>query len=375
MRIGVPKEMGGVETRVPLLPEGVARLLKKPGIEILVEHGLGDHLGLGDDAYAKAGAKPVARGEILSTADVILRIQKPEITEIPLIKKGAVHVSFLDPFRDTETVPAMAAAGITAVSLEMIPRTTRAQRMDVLSSQANLAGYVSVTLAARELPKVFPMMMTPAGTLPPAKVLVIGVGVAGLQAIATANRLGARVEAFDTRPETKEQVLSLGARFVEIDLGETKSEGGYAKQLTDAQLALQRAGLAKVIAASDVVITTAQVFGRPAPRIVTADMVAGMKAGSLLIDLAVETGGNIEGSKPGETVATPNGARILGLRNLPGLVPAHASLMLTGNFAAFVEEFYDKETGTFPVKLEDDILKGCVLTHGGAVVHEKLKKS
>lgn len=375
MLIGIPREATGGETRVALLPDAVARLLKLPGIQVQVEKGLGETVHAPDSAYEKAGAKLVDRTKVLGTSDLILRIRKPEAAEIGKIRKGAIHLSFLDPFRDPLTAPKLAAAGVSAISLEMIPRTTRAQRMDVLSSQANLAGYVAVLLASRELIRVFPMMMTPAGTLPPARVLIVGAGVAGLQAIATARRLGARVEAFDTRPVVKEQVMSLGAKFVEIDLGDTgQTAGGYAKQLTEEQLTKQRAGLAAVIAACDVVITTAQVFGRPAPRIVTKEMVAGMKAGSVVIDLAVDSGGNVEGSVPGKTVEI-GGVRLVGTLNLPGLVAAHASLMLSGNFTAFVEEFWDKEKKAFKWNLEDDILKGCVITHGGEVIHEGVKKA
>ena len=239
----------------------------------------------------------------MASGDIVLRVRKPALEEITSIKKGAVHVSYLDPYNENETVDALASQGVSAISMEMIPRTTRAQKMDALSSQANLAGYVMVILAAQKLDRILPMMMTPAGTISPAKVFVIGAGVAGLQAIATAKRLGARVEAFDTRPIVAEQVQSLGAKFVDIDLGETgQTKDGYAKELTAEQLEMQRQGMKEVISQSDIVITTAQVFGRPAPRIVTQDMIDAMKQGGVIVDMAVDSGGNVEGSNSDETV-------------------------------------------------------------------------
>jgi NAD(P) transhydrogenase subunit alpha len=256
--------------------------------------------------------------------------------------------------------------------MEMIPRITRAQKMDVLSSQANLAGYVAVIIAAERIAKIFPMMMTPAGTISPARVFVVGVGVAGLQAIATAKRLGARVEAFDTRPVVEEQVKSLGARFVKIDLGETgQTKDGYAKVLTEEQLQKQREGMAKVCAASDVVITTAQLFGRKAPLIITDEMVAGMARGSVLVDLAVESGGNIAGSQPDEEVDV-NGVRIIGLANLPGKVAVNASQMFSSNMHALVDEFWDAEQKRFVLDVEDEIIQGCVITHKGEVVNQMI---
>ncbi|MDH5737216.1 MAG: NAD(P) transhydrogenase subunit alpha, partial [Gammaproteobacteria bacterium] len=251
--------------------------------------------------------------------------------------------------------------------------TTRAQKMDVLSSQANLAGYVMVMLAAGKLDRILPMMMTPAGTLSPAKVFVIGAGVAGLQAIATAKRLGARVEAFDTRPVVAEQVQSLGAKFVEIDLGETgQTKDGYAKQLTDEQLEMQRQGMKQVISQSDIVITTAQVFGRPAPRIVTADMVAAMKPGSVIVDMAVDSGGNVEGSEPDREVQI-GGTTIIGISNLPSVVATDASQMYSSNLFNLVSEFWDTESKSFNLDLEDDIIQGCLITHQGNIVNETIK--
>jgi NAD(P) transhydrogenase subunit alpha len=255
----------------------------------------------------------------------------------------------------------------------MVPRSTRAQKMDALSSQANLAGYVTVILAATHSPKIFPMMMTPAGTIAPARVFVIGAGVAGLQAIATAKRLGARVEAFDTRPVVAEQVQSLGAKFVEIDLGDTgQTDQGYAKELTPEQVELQKQGQAKIISQSDVVITTAQLFGRPAPLIITADVVAGMRAGSVIVDMAVESGGNVEGSVAGEVVDV-NGVSIIGLGNLPSEVARNASDMFGANLVNMLDEFWDAETKVLNLDPEDEIVTACVITRDGQIVNETIK--
>jgi NAD(P) transhydrogenase subunit alpha len=285
-----------------------------------------------------------------------------------------VHVSNLDPFNNGDVVKALADAGVSGISLEMIPRTTIAQKMDVLSSQANLAGYVAVVLAAERQKKIFPMMMTPAGTIPPARVFIIGAGVAGLQAIATAKRLGARVEAFDVRPEAQEQILSLGAKPLKINLGETgKTKDGYAKQLTDEQIQTQREAMAKQCGLSDVVITTAKVFGRKAPLIVTNDMLDAMQPGSLVVDLAVETGGNVEASKLGKEV-TRKGVTIIGLPELQRRVPVPASQMFSSNLCHLVTHFWDKEAKQFVLNREDEIIQGCLLTHDGDIVHPLLKK-
>jgi NAD(P) transhydrogenase subunit alpha len=285
-----------------------------------------------------------------------------------------LSISLLDPFNNRVLLDAFSEAGVDAISLEMVPRTTLAQKMDVLSSQANLAGYASVVVASQLLGKVVPMMMTPAGTISPARVFVIGVGVAGLQAIATAKRLGARVEAFDTRAVAEEQVKSLGAKFVQIDLGETgQTEGGYAKELTPEQIELQQAGMAKVCAGSDIVITTAKLFGRPAPRIVTAGMLSGMRAGAVVVDLAAETGGNVEGTIPGEVITTDGGVKVVGTRCLEGMVARDASEMFAANLFALVEHFYDAESATLALDDEDEILEGCLMVRKGAVVHEQFK--
>lgn len=374
MIIGIPKETYPAEARVAFIPSSVDRLVKK-GAQVIIETGLGASIGISDEEYKKAGAGIEAnRKALLSSADIILRLRKPPAEEVSLLKKGAIHISFLDPFNEKALVADLAQHQISAFSMEMIPRTTRAQKMDALSSQANLAGYVSVVLAAERLPKIFPMLMTPAGTIAPAKVFIIGAGVAGLQAIATAKRLGARVEAFDTRAVVKEQVQSLGAKFVEIDLGETgQTAQGYAKALTPEQLEKQRQGMARVCAQSDVIITTAQLFGRRAPVVLTKDMIAQMKPGTIIVDMAVESGGNVEGSKVNEEVVTANGVRILGMGNLPGRVAVHASQMYSANLHNLLEEYWDKDSQTFKINLEDEIIKGALITHQGQVINEMVK--
>ena len=373
MLIGILKETHPGETRCALIPLSVDRLVKK-GALVSVEAGLGISIGVCDSEYEKAGATIDSRLNILKNADILLRLRKPPIEEVSQLKKGSIHISFLDPFNEKGLVEELAKNNISAISMEMIPRTTRAQKMDALSSQANLAGYVMVVLAAERLPKIFPMLMTPAGTIQPARVFIIGAGVAGLQAIATAKRLGARVDAFDTRPVVKEQVQSLGAKFVEIDLGETgQTAQGYAKALTVEQLQKQRDGMAKVCSQSDVVITTAQLFGRKAPVLLTKDMIAQMKPGTIIVDMAVESGGNVEGSKVNEEVITSNGVRIVGLGNLPGKVAVHASQMYSANLHNLIEEYWDKDAKAFKLNIEDEIIKGALITHGGAVVNEMVK--
>ena len=374
MIIGVPKETHPGEQRVAFIPSSVDRLVKK-GAQVIIETGLGASIGISDEEYKKAGASTESnRPSLLSSADIILRLRKPPMEEISLLKKGSIHISFLDPFNEKALVQALAQNQISAFSMEMIPRTTRAQKMDALSSQANLAGYVTVILAAERLPKIFPMLMTPAGTIAPARVFIIGAGVAGLQAIATAKRLGARVEAFDTRAVVKEQVQSLGAKFVEIDLGETgQTAQGYAKALTGEQLEKQRQGMAKICALSDVVITTAQLFGRKAPVVLTKDIIAQMKPGTIIVDMAVESGGNVEGSKLNEEVVTSNGVRILGMGNLPGRVAVHASQMYSANLHNLLEEYWDKDSKTFKINLEDEIIKGALITHQGQIINEMVK--
>jgi NAD(P) transhydrogenase subunit alpha len=374
MIIGVLREAHRRESRVALIPEHVAKLVKA-GAEVRVEAGLGSSLNISDAAYGAAGAAVVTdRSSLLAGSDMALSIRGPSIEEVLLMQPDAVCISLLDPFQKRELVGALRGQRITALSLEMIPRITRAQKMDVLSSQANLAGYVAVILAAERLSKIFPMMMTPAGTIAPARVFIIGAGVAGLQAIATAKRLGARVEAFDTRPEVEEQVKSLAARFVKVDLGETgKTKEGYAKALTEEQLAKQREAMAKVCAASDVVISTALVFGRRAPLIITEEMVRGMAGGSVIVDLAVEAGGNVAGAQLDEEVDV-GGVRIIGLSNLPGRVAVHASQMFSSNMFNLISEFWDPEERKFHLNFDDEIIKGCVITHQGEIVNETISK-
>ncbi|HBR14321.1 MAG TPA: Re/Si-specific NAD(P)(+) transhydrogenase subunit alpha [Candidatus Omnitrophica bacterium] len=372
MRIGVPKETHPNEPRVALIPASVARLVAI-GADVAVEPGLGLTIGFSDKAYEDAGAKICERTALFSSSDIIVRLRKPPQEEIAPLKKNAVHISFLDPFHEVSLIDALVRCQISAISMEMIPRTTLAQKMDALSSQANLAGYASVILAAEKMNKILPMMMTPAGTIAPAQVFIIGVGVAGLQAIATAKRLGARVEAFDTRPVVEEQVQSLGAKFIKMDLGETaQTKDGYAQALTPEQIEKQRQGMAKVCARADIVITTAQIFGRKAPVILTRDMLAQMKPGSIVIDMAVESGGNVEGSKLDEEVVI-HGVRILGSGNLPGRVAFHASQMYSNNLTNLIEAYWNKETNSFVINLTDPILKGCLITHNGEIVNETIK--
>lgn len=373
MKIAVMKETHEGEKRVALIPPTVDKLVKL-GAEVEIESSLGLTCRYEDAEYEKAGAKiNASREDMLKSADIVLRLRKPPIEEIELMKQGCLHVSYLDPFNETELVDKMAEAGISAVSLEMLPRTTLAQKMDVLSSQANLGGYVSVVLAAEQLDKVLPMMTTPAGTIKPSRVFIIGVGVAGLQAIATARRLGARVEAFDTRPVVEEQVKSLGAKFVKIDLGETgQTKDGYAKELTPEQVQKQKDGMAKACVLADIVITTAQLFGRPAPRIVDQAMIEQMQPGSVIIDMAVESGGNVEGSEVDKVIES-SGVKIVGLGNLPGRVAMTASQMYSANLGNFVDHFWDKESKTFNLNLEDEIMSGCLITHNNEIVNEMYK--
>jgi NAD(P) transhydrogenase subunit alpha len=372
MRIGVPKETASGERRAALVPVSVKKLVTA-GFDVLVESNVGLHALIPDQEYVDAGAIVTQNRAETLACDVVLRVGKPDDDDVAGLKAGAIHISFLDPFNEKQLVNELAAKQVTAISMEMIPRSTRAQKMDALSSQANLAGYVTVLLAAQQCPRIFPMMMTPAGTIAPARVFVIGAGVAGLQAIATAKRLGARVEAFDTRPVVAEQVQSLGAKFVEIDLGDTgQTDQGYAKALTPEQIEMQAQGQKKVISQSDVVITTAQLFGRPAPRIVSMDMVQSMKPGSVVVDMAVETGGNVEGSILNENVDI-NGVTIIGQGNLPSEVSRNASDMYSANLFNLLDEFWDSENKTLNLPEDDDIVQACVITRSGEIVNETIK--
>lgn len=371
MLIAIPKETAPGELRAAIIPDTVKKLVRM-GAEVSLEAGAGTGAGFSDGDYETAGASiALDKASLLGAADVVLRVRKPELSDVELLKPGSIHVSFLDPFNEHALIDALKAKNISAISMEMIPRSTRSQKMDALSSQANLAGYVMVMQAANYLPSILPMMMTPAGTLKPAKVFVIGAGVAGLQAIATAKRLGAQVTAFDTRSEVAEQVKSVGAKFLEIDLGETGStKDGYAKELTPEQLQIQRDAQKEVIASSDVVITTAQVFGRKPPVIVPREFVEGMKRGSVVIDMAAETGGNVEGSAPGEVVEL-NGVKIVGTGNWPNSVPRDASQMYSSNLFSLVSEFWDDEAKTVVLDFDNDLI-GCVITHNNEIVNQTI---
>jgi len=373
VKIAVPKETYAAEKRVPINPQSAAELVKL-GAEVIIEDGMGLGSGYSNEQYIETGAQvSTDRKGMISSADMILRLRVPPMEETDWLKKGAIHISYLDPFNQMPLVNKFKEKGISAVAMELIPRTTLAQKMDALSSQASLAGYVAVILAAERLDKIFPMMMTPSGTIAPARVFIIGAGVAGLQAIATAKRLGARVEAFDTRPAVEEQVQSLGAKFIKIDLGETgETKDGYAKALSEEQLKRQRDAMGKHCAQADVVITTAQVFGRKAPVIITKEMVAGMKPGSLIVDMAVESGGNVEGSELGKEKEV-NGVRIIGLENLPGHVPVHATQMYASNIIGLLSHFWNKEEKKFNLNLEDEIIKGCLVTHQGELFSDTIK--
>jgi len=366
------KETIKEETRTALIPSDIKKLVEM-GYEFAVQSNAGLKIGYSDNEYSAAGAKIVKTlDKGYQFADIVVRINKPD--NIAGIRENTLHVSSFDVFNNKASIKEFAASGLSLISLEMIPRTTLAQKMDILSSQASLAGYYAVILAASRLPKIFPMMMTPSGNISPARVFVIGVGVAGLQAIATAKRLGARVEAFDTRPVVEEQVKSLGAKFVKIDLGEMgQTEQGYAKELTPEQIEIQRKGQAKVCALSDIVITTAKVFGRKAPVLLTKEMIQQMKPGSIIIDMAVKTGGNVEGSNPEKDILLDNGVLIIGGDGLERFVPKDASDMFSGNITAFLTHFWDDKDKTFKIDTSDEIMNGCLITMDKKIVHEKFK--
>lgn len=372
--IAVTRERREGETRCAVTPETVKKLIAL-GATVSVEAGTGVGSSIPDADYAEAGAtvKPDTRA-VLEGADIVLKVRGPTAQETSALKPGAIVIAMLDAYREKDTVEALKGAGVTAFAMEFVPRITRAQVMDVLSSQANLAGYRAVIEAAYAFGKGFPMMMTAAGTVAPAKVFVMGVGVAGLQAIATARRLGAVVTATDVRPATKEQVESLGAKFLAIEDEEFKNAqtaGGYAKPMSPEYQAKQAALTGEHIKKQDIVITTALIPGRAAPVLVSAEQVASMKPGSVLIDLAVEAGGNVAGAKAGEVVTTTNGVSIVGYTNLPGRIAADASALYARNLAAFVGLML--KDGVVTLDLEDEILKAAVVTHGGAVVHEGVK--
>ena len=362
----------GIERRCSATPATVAKY-NALGAEILVEEGAGVLAGFSDTEYNEAGALIIAdRSKLLSQGDILLYVNGPSQADINVMKPTAIVIGHLDPFFEQETIEQLVAKGTTALSVEMIPRSTRSQKMDALSSQSNLAGYVMVMNAAAELDSVLPMMMTPAGTVNPAKVFIIGAGVAGLQAIATAKRLGAQVTAFDTRPVVEEQVKSLGAKFLNIDLGDTgQSQQGYANVLTTEQQAKQKAGQHKAIAAADIVITTAQLFGRKPPQIVTAEDIRAMKPGSVVVDMAAESGGNVEGSVAGE-IRTINGVKIVGTGNWVNQVPNDATNLYANNLYNLIEDYWDKANNTFEVDFSDDILDACILCHGKVLRNDLL---
>lgn len=368
MKIAVPKERAPGERRVALVPEIVAKLVKS-GHTVTVERGAGSSAGYSDGAYEAAGATiaPDARTAYVDAA-VIVRVGKPSDDELDGIPRGAALIGLLAPLGDPRSVERYAERGITALSMDVVPRTTKAQAMDALSSQANIGGYKAVLLGATYLPKFFPMLTTAAGTIAPAKVFVIGAGVAGLQAIATARRLGAVVTAYDTRSVVGEQVKSLGAKFLEIDVGESgEGQGGYAKELSSEAIAKQRAAMVKAIGGSDVVITTAAIPGKRAPILVTAEAIEAMAPGSVIVDLAAETGGNVEGTQPGEIVTSANGVTIVGLLNLPSSLAFDASRLYARNVQALLD--YITKDGALALDPDDEIVAGTTITRDGEVVH------
>lgn len=372
----IPRELDPNEPRVAASPETVKRLAGL-GFDVIVEKGAGLGSRIPDQDFAAVGAV-IGKASDAGRADVVLKVRRPTDAELKGYKPGAAVIAIMDPYGNDAAVAAMAKAGITAFSMEFMPRITRAQVMDVLSSQANLAGYQAVIDAAAEYDRALPMMMTAAGTVPAAKAFIMGVGVAGLQAIATARRLGAVVTATDVRPAVKEQVQSLGAKFLAVEDEEFKAAetaGGYAKEMSKEYQAKQAALTAEHIAKQDIVITTALIPGRPAPKLVSAAMVASMKPGSVIVDLAVERGGNVEGAVPGKVVTTENGVKIVGHLNVPGRVAASASLLYAKNLYAFLETMVDKTTKTLAIKRDDELVKATMLTDGGRVVHPAFAKA
>jgi H+-translocating NAD(P) transhydrogenase subunit alpha len=368
MKVAVAAETDADEPRVAAVPETVKKMIAL-GAEVAVEPGAGVKSGVLDSDYAAAGAT-VAAGAV-NGADVVLMVRRPQPTELSRLKKGALVMAIMDPYGNEAALKQMAEAGITSFAMELMPRITRAQSMDVLSSQANLAGYRAVIDAAEEYGRAMPMMMTAAGTVPAAKVFIMGVGVAGLQAIATARRLGAIVTATDVRPATKEQVESLGAKFLAVEDEEFKNAqtaGGYAKEMSKEYQAKQAALVAEHIKKQDIVITTALIPGRPAPRLISKEMVESMRPGSVIVDLAVERGGNVEGAKPGE-VAQVGPAKIVGHLNVPGRLAASASALYAKNLLTFLETMIDKKEKKLTVNWDDELVKGTMLTRDGAVVH------
>ena len=372
MKIAIPAETESGEPRVAATPETVKKL-RGLGADVVVERGAGLKSGILDADYEAAGATIAGDdARTVEDADVVLKVRRPSAAELPDYKKGAAVIAIMDPFGHEDALRAMADTGINAFAMELMPRITRAQVMDVLSSQANLAGYRAVIGGAAEYGRALPMMMTAAGMVPAARIFVMGAGVAGLQAIATARRLGAVVTATDVRPVAKEQVESLGAKFIAVvdeEFKQAETAGGYAKEMSKEYQAKQAALVAEHIKKQDIVITTALIPGRPAPRLISADMVASMRPGSVLVDLAVERGGNVEGAKPDEIVQDANGVKIVGYANVPGRLAATSSSLYARNLYAFVEILIDKEKKALAIDWDDEIVKATALTRDGAVVH------
>ena len=372
MKVSAIKALDGRDLRSSIHPETIKNLISN-NIEVIFEEGIGKGIHIEDKIFEELGAAKVSRSDCLEQADFIMTTECLSDEDLDSIPSGKTVIGTVNPFENLEAIKKFANKKINLVSMEFVPRITRAQKMDVLSSQANLAGYVAVLEASNLLTSAMPMMMTAAGTLKPARVFVIGVGVAGLQAIATAKRLGARVEAFDTRDVVEEQVQSLGAKFVKIDLGETgETSQGYAKELTKEQLEKQKELQSKVCERSDIVITTAQLFGRPAPRIIDLNTISKMKKGSVILDMAVESGGNVEGSILDE-INVINGVKVIGISSLPSLVSDHASFALSNNFINFISDFYCNEKKRIELNLEDEIIKSALLVHDGEILNGAFK--
>jgi NAD(P) transhydrogenase subunit alpha len=368
MRVAVPLEIRDGEKRVALVPDIINKLTRL-GLDVLIESGAGIHAQATDADYVSAGAS-IAKGEVLSDADVVLSVQPLTPAQMSKLKKGAITISFLSPVTAVDSIEAAASAGVTAFSLELVPRISRAQSMDALTSQALCAGYRAVLVGAEMSPRFFPLLMTAAGTVTPAQVLVLGAGVAGLQAIATARRLGAVVSAYDVRPSSADEVKSMGATFIELELEALEGAGGYAREMTEERAAKQRELLTPYIAKSHLVITTAAVPGRAAPRLMTQAMVDSMAPGTIIVDLAAESGGNVEGSKPGEVITTAGGVKIWGGKDVPSQLSFHASSLYSRNvvnlLTLFTKAGADGAPVSFDLNFEDEIINGAAVTHAGA---------
>jgi NAD(P) transhydrogenase subunit alpha len=368
MQIAVAKEIRSGEARVALVPDIISKLTKA-GLDVVIEAGAGIAAGFQDSEFTAAGAT-VKSGNVISNADVVASVTALTPDQMKSLKKGALTISFLSPTTSVDSIEAAASAGVTALSLELVPRISRAQSMDALTSQALCAGYRASLVAAELSPRFFPLLMTAAGTVTPAQVVVLGAGVAGLQAIATAKRLGAVVSAYDVRPSSADEVKSMGAKFITLELEALEGAGGYAREMTEERAAKQRELLTPYLAAADVVITTAAVPGRPAPRLVTGQMVSAMNSGAVIVDLAAETGGNVEGSKPGETITTDKGVVIWGGKDVPSQLPYHASMLFSRNVVNLLllmtKSIDGKPTGDVIPDFSDEIIDSATLTHGGS---------